>query len=58
MTEEMLRQEEEAVREQIYQWPVHQKKQDYALEVAEVKDPGTYAVLNWVFVAGFFTIID
>ncbi len=52
MTEEMLRQEEEALREQIYQLPVQQKKQYYALEVAQVKDPDTYAALNWAFVAG------
>ncbi len=52
MTDEMLRQEEEALREQIYQLPVEQKKQFYALEVAQVKDPDTYAALNWAFVAG------
>ncbi len=52
MTEEMLRQEEEALREQIYQLSAAQKKQYYALEVAQVKDPDTYAALNWAFVAG------
>lgn len=52
MTEEMLRQEEEALREQIYQLSAVQKKQYYALEVAQVKDPDTYAALNWAFVAG------
>jgi TM2 domain-containing membrane protein YozV len=53
MTQEMLRQEEEALREQIYQLPAEQKKkQFYALEVAQVKDPDTYAALNWAFVAG------
>jgi TM2 domain-containing membrane protein YozV len=52
MTQEMLRQEEEALREQIYQLPAEQKKQFYSLEVAQVKDPDTYAALNWAFVAG------
>jgi TM2 domain-containing membrane protein YozV len=52
MTQEMLRQEEEALREQIYQLPAEQKKQFYVLEVAQVKDPDTYAALNWAFVAG------
>ncbi|PKG83874.1 hypothetical protein CXF85_10280 [Colwellia sp. 75C3] len=52
MTEEYLRQEEEQLREQIAKLNSEQKKRYYALEVAQVKDPDTYAVLNWTFLAG------
>ncbi len=52
MTEEALRQEEEKLRAQIAKLTAEQKKTYYALEVAQVKDPDTYAVLNWAFVAG------
>lgn len=52
MTETSLRQEEEQIREQISQLNAGQKKQYYALEVAQVKDPDTYATLNWAFLAG------
>jgi hypothetical protein len=52
MTDEMLRQEEEQLRTQITKLNSEQKKQYYALEVEQVKDPDTYAVLNWAFLAG------
>jgi len=52
MTEESLRQEEEQLREQIAQLNPEQKKHYYVLEVAQVKDPDTYAALNWAFLAG------
>jgi hypothetical protein len=52
MDEESLRQEEEQLREQITQLSSEQKKRYYALEVAQVKDPDTYAALNWAFFAG------
>jgi len=52
MTDEELRQEEEQLREQIAKLSAEQKKQYYALEVGQVKDPDTYAVLNWAFLAG------
>jgi len=52
MTDESLRQEEEQLREQIAQLNPEQKKCYYALEVEQVKDPDTYAVLNWAFLAG------
>ena len=52
MTEEYLRQEEEKLRDQIGKLSNEQKKRYYALELAQVKDPDTYAVLNWAFLAG------
>ncbi len=52
MTDEDLRQEEEQLRAQIAKLSAEQKKQYYALEVEQVKDPDTYAVLNWAFLAG------
>jgi hypothetical protein len=52
MNEKSLRQEEEQLREQITQLNSEQKKSYYALEVAQVKDPDTYAALNWAFLAG------
>ena len=52
MTGDSLRQEEEQLREQITKLKPEQRKQYYALEVVQVKDPDTYAVLNWAFIAG------
>lgn len=52
MIEKSLRQEEEQLREQITRLNSEQKKRYYALEVALVKDPDTYAALNWAFLAG------
>ena len=47
-----LRQEEEQLRVQIAQLSREQRKYYSALEVAQVKDPDTYAALNWAFIAG------
>lgn len=52
MSHESLRQEEERLREQVAKLSSEQKKHYYALEVALVKDPDTYAALNWAFLAG------
>ncbi len=52
MTDEDLRQEEEQLRKKIAQLNPEQKKCYYALEVEQVKDPDTYAVLNWFCLAG------
>ena len=52
MTSESLRQQEEQLRLQIAALNPEQKKQYYALEVAQVKDPDTYATLNWAFLSG------
>jgi hypothetical protein len=52
MSAESLREEEERLREQIATLSSEQKKRYYALELVQVKDPDTYAVLNWAFLAG------
>jgi len=52
MTEESLRLEEEQLRDKIAKLTPEQKKYYYALEVEQVKDPDTYAVLNWACLAG------
>ena len=49
---EQLRLEENQLREQIATLSVEQKRQYYAQEVRLIKDPDTYAALNWAFVAG------
>ncbi len=52
MNNEDLRREEEQLREQIASLSVEQKRQYYAQELKHIKDPDTYAALNWAFVAG------
>ncbi len=52
MTEDILRQEEDELRLEIGKLSAEQKQQYYALEVKQVKDPDTYAALNWFFLAG------
>lgn len=47
-----LRIEENQLREQIAALSVEQKRQYYAQELKYIKDPDTYAALNWAFVAG------
>jgi TM2 domain-containing membrane protein YozV len=49
---EQLRTEENQLREQIAVLSVEQKRQYYAQELQHIKDPDTYAALNWAFVAG------
>lgn len=48
----LLRHEEEQLRSQIGELSIPQKRQYYALEVEQVKDPDTYATLNWLFLTG------
>ncbi len=52
MDRENLRQEENQLREQIAALSLSQKRQYYALELQHIKDPDTYAALNWAFFAG------
>ena len=47
-----LRIEEDQLREQVASLSVEQKRQYYAQELKQIKDPDTYAALNWAFVAG------
>lgn len=52
MDEQTLRDEEESVRQQIAQLSNQQKQHYYELETQRIKDPDTYAVLNYFFVTG------
>ncbi len=52
LDKEQLRAEENELREQVASLSVEQKRQYYAQELKQIKDPDTYAALNWAFVAG------
>jgi len=52
MDNEGLKQEENQLREQISSLSLTQKRQYYSQELQHIKDPDTYAALNWAFVAG------
>lgn len=52
MKNEDLRIEEDQLREQVALLSVEQKRQYYAQELQHIKDPDTYAALNWAFLAG------
>ncbi|TKB48949.1 TM2 domain-containing protein [Ferrimonas sediminicola] len=54
MTEnlEQLNRQEEQLRMEIRALTDEQKRRYYALERQQVKDPDTYAALNWCFLAG------
>ncbi|WP_111977464.1 TM2 domain-containing protein [Algibacillus agarilyticus] len=52
MDDQTLRNEEEALRLEVAKLSPEQKKQYYSLETQRVKDPDTYAVLNYFFVTG------
>ncbi|USD38886.1 TM2 domain-containing protein [Ferrimonas sp. SCSIO 43195] len=49
---EQLRQQEEQLRQEIRTLSDPQRQRYYAMERQLVKDPDTYAALNWCFVAG------
>lgn len=44
--------QENALREQVALLAAEQKQQYYALILKRIKDPDTYAALNWAFIAG------
>ncbi|OUR61062.1 hypothetical protein A9Q74_11095 [Colwellia sp. 39_35_sub15_T18] len=52
MNNEDLKQEENQLRQQISSLSLAQKRQYYSQELQQIKDPDTYAALNWAFVAG------
>lgn len=52
MSKEELLNEEEQLRQAINQLTSEQRKRYYQYEQERVKDPDTYAVLNWFFAAG------
>lgn len=49
---EKLRLEENELRAKVAALSVEQKRAYYAQELQQIKDPDTYAALNWAFVAG------
>lgn len=52
MTSEQLNAQEEQLRSEVNALSPDQRKLFYQQEKARVKDPDTYAVLNWFFAAG------
>lgn len=52
MNLEQLREEEEQLRQQVRELSSEQRKLFYKLQEKHTKDPDTYAVLNYFFVAG------
>ena len=50
---EQLRDEEESLRQVIRQLSPQQRKEYYRLEGKLIRDPDTYAVLNYLFFGGF-----
>ncbi|GAB2658456.1 hypothetical protein [Vibrio panuliri] len=49
---EELEQKEEELRKRVNALPEAQKKAFYARQTKELKDPDTYASLNWFFLGG------
>jgi len=50
---EQLEKQEELLRSQVNSLPEHQKKEFYERQSKRLKDPDTYATLNWFFLGGF-----
>lgn len=50
---EQLEKQEELLRSQVNSLPEHQKKEFYERQSKSLKDPDTYATLNWFFLGGF-----
>ncbi|MCS0323649.1 hypothetical protein [Vibrio diabolicus] len=50
---EQLEQKEELLRSQVNSLPETQKKEFYERQSKNLKDPDTYATLNWFFLGGF-----
>ncbi|MGD8119138.1 hypothetical protein [Vibrio sp. TRT 29B02] len=50
---EKLEENEELLRKQVNSLPDAQKKEFYHRQSKKLKDPDTYATLNWFFLGGF-----
>ncbi|WP_391090970.1 hypothetical protein [Vibrio sp. NH-UV-68] len=50
---EELEKKEELLRSQVNSLSENQKKEFYELQSKRLKDPDTYATLNWFFLGGF-----
>ncbi|GAA5646794.1 MULTISPECIES: hypothetical protein [Vibrio] len=53
---EELKDKEEDLRSKVNSLTEEKKKAFYKRQVRELKDPDTYAVLNWLFLGGFHHI--
>lgn len=51
-TREAIEQQEEAIRERVNRLPDGQRLEFYRRSERQLKDPDTYAALNWLFIAG------
>nr|WP_086939416.1 hypothetical protein [Thaumasiovibrio occultus] len=49
---EVLEEKEEQLRQKVNALPSDAKKQYYQLQGKQLKDPDTYAALNWLFLGG------
>lgn len=52
LSQEQVEQEEEDLRSEINQLPDEARRSFYRIVKKRIKDPDTYAVLNWFFLAG------
>jgi len=50
---EQLEEKEELLRQQVLALPENQRKAFYKRQSSKLKDPDTYAALNWFFLGGF-----
>lgn len=50
---EQLENKEEHLRKQVNALPENQKREFYHRQSKQLKDPDTYAALNWFFLGGF-----
>ena len=57
MDDHTLNQQEEAVREEVARLSPTLRKQYYQLETELIKDPDTYAVLNYFLPQGCITLL-
>lgn len=52
LSQELVEQEEESIREAINLLSDNERKNLFYIAKKDIKDPDTYAALNWFFVAG------
>ena len=50
---EQLEKNEDLLRQRVNELPEEKKKIYYQLQATKLKDPDTYAALNWFFLGGF-----
>jgi len=52
LSQETVNQEEELIRQAASKLPDNKRKIYFSIVKKQIKDPDTYAVLNWFFIAG------